>query len=212
VVDVSTSSPDVVRRLHVACAAVGVVFMDAPVSGGRAKAQTGELSVMVGGADGDVAAIEPLLRAFAAQVFHVGPCGSGTVAKLVNNQLFLAGSVLVQEAFVLGAAAGLEPAALHRILKASSGGPYAVMAPLLLGRAFDDVIFRLDIATKDLSLAVQAAEELGVDVPASAAALQVYSDALDAGLGTLAFHATLQQLEHSAGVELPALTRQPRPA
>ena len=58
--------------------------------------------------------------------------------------------VLVQEAYVLGAAAGLDPPTLHRIVRASSGGPYAALAPLLLGRDFDDVIFRLDIATKDL--------------------------------------------------------------
>ena len=64
---------------------------------------------------------------------------------------------------MLGAAAGLEPAELHRIIRASSGGPYAALAPLLLGRDFDDVIFRLDIATKDLTLAVEAAAAQGVD-------------------------------------------------
>ena len=124
-------------------------------------------------------------------MFHVGPAGAGTVAKLVNNQLFLAAAVLVQEAYVLGAAAGLDPAALHRIIRASSGGPYAALAPLLLGRDFDDVIFRLDIATKDLTLAVEAAGVHGVDAPVSAAALDVYRDALDEGLGGQAFHATL---------------------
>ena len=210
VVDLSTSSPDVVRRLHERCAAAGVGFVDAPVSGGRVKAESGELSVMAGGDDADVAAVEPLLRAFAAQVFHVGPAGAGTVAKLVNNQLFLAAAVLVQEAYVLGAAAGLEPAALHRIVRASSGGPYAALAPLLLGRDFDDVIFRLDIATKDLALAVEAAGVHGVDTPVSAAALDVYRAALDEGLGGQAFHATLQHVERSAGITLPALTRAPR--
>lgn len=212
VVDLSTNSPDVVRRLHGLCAAVGIGFVDAPVSGGRMKADTGELSVLVGGSDGHVAAVTPLLESFAGQVFHVGPSGAGTVAKLVNNQLFLAASVLVQEAFVLGAAAGLEPSVLQPILKASSAGPYALLAPLLLGRAFDDVIFRLDIATKDLTLAVQAAHDHGVAVPATEAALGVYRAAADAGLGTKAFHATLQALEQTAGLELSALTRAPRAA
>ena len=210
VVDLSTSSPDVVRRLHERCAEAGVGFVDAPVSGGRVKAESGDLSVMAGGDDADVAAVEPLLQAFAAQVFHVGPAGAGTVAKLVNNQLFLAAAVLVQEAYVLGAAAGLDPVALHRIVRASSGGPYAALAPLLLGRDFDDVIFRLDIATKDLALAVEAAGVHGVDAPVSAAALDVYRAALDEGLGAQAFHATLQHVERSAGITLPALTRAPR--
>jgi 3-hydroxyisobutyrate dehydrogenase-like beta-hydroxyacid dehydrogenase len=212
IVDLSTSSPELVRRLHERCAEVGIGFVDAPVSGGRVKAESGELSVMAGGDDDDIVAIQPLLEAFAAQVFHVGPTGSGTVAKLVNNQLFLAASVLVQEAYVLGAAAGLDPAALHRIVRASSGGPYAALAPLLLGRDFDDVIFRLDIAAKDLALAVDAAGEHGVDIPVTAAALGTYRAALDEGRGTKAFHATLEHVEQAAGITLPKLTREPRPS
>ncbi|MEO5900111.1 MAG: NAD(P)-dependent oxidoreductase, partial [Ilumatobacteraceae bacterium] len=82
VVDLSTNSPDVVRRMHELCAAVGIGFVDAPVSGGRMKADTGELSVLVGGSDDDVAAVTPLLDSFAGQVFHVGPSGAGTAAKL----------------------------------------------------------------------------------------------------------------------------------
>ncbi len=212
VVDLSTNSPDVVRAMHERCAAVGVGFVDAPVSGGKVKAESGELAVMLGGTDADVATVTPLLEPFAGQVFHVGPPGAGTVAKLVNNQLFLAASVLVQEAYVLGAAAGLEPADLHRIVRASSAGPYAALAPLLLGRGFDDVIFRLDIAAKDLTLAVEAAGAHGVATPVTAAALETYRDAIRAGLGSKAFHATLLQVEHAAGIELPALTRTPTPS
>ena len=162
--------------------------------------------------DADVAAVEPLLQAFAAQVFHVGPAGAGTIAKLVNNQLFLAAGVLVQEAYVLGAAAGLDPAALHRIVRASSGGPYAALAPLLLGRDFDDVIFRLDIATKDLALAVETAGEHGVEVPTTAAALAVVPRRDRRGPRAKAFHATLEHVERTAGITLPALTRGPRPS
>src|SRR6185436_2751728 len=99
----------------------------------------------------------------------------------------------------------------HRIIRASSAGPYAALAPLLLGRDFDDVIFRLDIAAKYLTLAVEAAGSLGVDAPVSAAALEVYRDAIRSGLGFKAFHVTLLQVEKAAGVELPPLTRTPRP-
>jgi 3-hydroxyisobutyrate dehydrogenase-like beta-hydroxyacid dehydrogenase len=207
VVDLSTNSPDVVRAMYERCAAVGVGFVDAPVSGGKVKAESGELTVMVGGTDADMATVAPLLEPFAGQVFHVGPPGAGTVAKLVNNQLFLAASVLVQEAYVLGAAAGVEPADLHRIVRAGSAGPYATLAPLLLGRDFDDVIFRLDIAAKDLTLAVEAAGAHGVATPVTAAALETYRDAIRAGFGPKAFHATLLQVEQAAGIDLPALTR-----
>jgi 3-hydroxyisobutyrate dehydrogenase len=209
VVDLSTNSPGVVRSLHERCAAAGVRFVDAPVSGGRIKADSGELAVLVGGSNEDVAAIEPLLEPFAGQVFHVGPPGAGTVAKLVNNQLFLAAAVLVQEAYVLGAAAGLEPSDLHAIIRASSAGPYAALAPLLLGRDVDDVVFRLDIATKDLTLAMETAAAHGVPTPVSQAALDVYRAAVDAGFGAKAFHATLAEIERAAGIELPALKRRP---
>ncbi|MET0326490.1 MAG: NAD(P)-dependent oxidoreductase, partial [Ilumatobacteraceae bacterium] len=212
VVDLSTSSPAVVHRLHQRCAADGIAFVDAPVSGGRAKAETGELSVMVGADEADVDALRPLLELVAAQVFHVGPWGAGTVAKLVNDQLFLAAAVLVQEAYVTGAAAGLDPAVLHPILEASSSAPYVALAPLLLGRDFDDVTFRLDIAAKDLTLAVDAAQELGVDAPVTTAALSAYREAVRDGEGARAFHVTLRSIEETAGLELPPLTRTPGPS
>ena len=151
--------------------------------------------MLVGGDDADVVAVEPLLQPFAGQVFHVGPTGAGTVAKLVNNQLFLAAVVLVQEAYVLGAAAGLEPSELHGIIRASSAGPYAALAPLLLGRDFDDVIFRLDIATKDLTLAAETAATHGVDVPVERGRVRGVPRAVDAGLGAEAFHASLVEVE-----------------
>ena len=211
VVDLSTNSPEAVRELAAACAAAGVTFVDAPVSGGVAKAITGALSVMVGATPEVHAAIEPLLSAFATSIFLVGPTGAGTVAKLVNNQLVLGAAVLVQEAYLLAAAHGLAPNELHPILKTSSGGSYAALAPLLLGRNFEDVVFRLDIAAKDLALAVEAAHASGVATPVTSAAADVYAAAVEHGFGRLVFHATLKELEQRSGREVPALERK-RPA
>lgn len=207
VVDLSTNSVAAVRRLHTCCAEAGVGFVDAPVSGGLPRARSGTLSVMAGGAEDDLEAVGPYLSCFAEQVFAVGPPGTGTIAKLVNNQIFLGAAVLVQEAYVAAAAAGVDPAALHPILKASSAGTYISLAPLLLGRAFDDVVFRLDIAAKDLSVAVESAHDAGVGVPTTEAALAVYRAAVEAGMGGEVFHATLKELERRAGVELPPLRR-----
>lgn len=210
VIDLSTNSPESVRRLATACAEVGVAFVDAPVSGGVAGAVAGTLSVMVGAEDPVFAEIEPLLCCLGSNVLHVGASGAGTVAKIVNNQLFLAAGVLVQEAYVTGQALGISPAELHNVISASSAGPYAKLAPLLLGRRFDDVIFRLDIAAKDLRLAAEAAEGAGVDAAMTRAAIDVYDGALTAGDGSSVFHATLRELERRAGLELPALRRPPR--
>lgn len=210
VVDLSTNSPGVVAELTRACAERGTTFVDAPVSGGVARAETGTLAVLVGASPDVFEAIGPLLEAIGRDVLHVGPSGAGTIAKLVNNQLFLAGAVAVQEAYVLGAKLGMDPTSLHRIVAASSAAPYAKLAPLLLGREFDDVIFRLDIAAKDLRLAVESAKEAGVDVPLTEAAAAVYDASADHGDSTLVFHATLRELERRAGIELPPLRRPDR--
>lgn len=210
IVDLSTNSVTVGRELRARCEEHGVAFIDAPVSGGVAKARTGELAVLVGATPDEFAAVEPLLRPIGTTVVHVGPPGSGTVAKLVNNQLFLAAGALVHETYVLAHALGLGPAETHAVITASSAAPYAKLAPLLLGRHFDDVIFRLDIAAKDLALAVESATDAGVDVPITAAAAALYRSAVEAGDGQLVFHATLRELERRAGVELAPLPRPER--
>ena len=212
IIDLSTNSVATVRRMRARCHDVGVAFIDAPVSGGVAKARTGTLAVMVGAEPEEFEAAACVLAAIGEEVIHVGPSGSGAIAKIVNNQLFLAAGVLVQEAYVLGAALGMEPSDLHRIIGAGSAGPYAKLAPLLLGRRFDDVIFRLDIAGKDLGLAVDSADTAGVDVPLTRAAADVYRSAIAAGDGALVFHATLRDLERRAGIELAPLRRPLRPA
>ncbi len=118
--------------------------------------------------------------------------------------------MLVQETYVLAAALGMSPTDLHRIVAASSAGPYAKLAPLLLSRDFDEVIFRLDIAAKDVGLAIETAAAAGVDVPLTRAAGEVYDAAISAGDGELVFHATLRELERRAGIQLDPLRRPPR--
>ncbi|MEZ5279909.1 MAG: NAD(P)-dependent oxidoreductase [Acidimicrobiales bacterium] len=214
VIDVSTNSPQMVASLRSACAQAGTAFVDAPVSGGVAKAREGTLAVLVGASDEEFEAAAPVLAAFGSggeSVVHVGPSGSGTIAKIVNNQLFLAGATIVQEAYALAAALGMDPADAHEVISISSAAPYSKLAPLLLSRRFDDVIFRLDIAAKDIALARSAATEAGLDLPVTAAAADLYRDAVDSGFGSEVFHATLKQLELKAGdLQVPPLKRRPR--
>ncbi|MEZ5340438.1 MAG: NAD-binding protein [Acidimicrobiales bacterium] len=128
---------------------------------------------MVGAEDDEFVAAGPVLAALAGEVLHVGPPSTGTIAKIINNQLFLAAGVLVQEAYVLGAALGMEPADPPPRHEGELRWPTRELAPLLLGRRFDDVIFRLDIAAKDVGLAVDSAAKNGVDVPLTCAAADV---------------------------------------
>ena len=191
-------------------AAVGVAFVDAPVSGGRAGAEAGTLAVIVGGDGEAVERVRPLLETFSANVFHVGPSGAGALAKLVNNQIFLCASVLIQEGFVLGAKAGMDATALLEILKASSAGTVVGAANVFLTRNFDNVSFKLSIAEKDVAVALASARALGVAMPTTEAAHAVYLAAIDGGLGDKVFTATLRTLEERSGVEVARLARRPQ--
>jgi 3-hydroxyisobutyrate dehydrogenase-like beta-hydroxyacid dehydrogenase len=210
VVDLSTNSHTMVTTLASRLAAVQVAFVDAPVSGGLAGATKGTLAVMAGGDAAVVATLAPLMACFSARVFHAGPAGMGTIAKLVNNQIFLTAATAVQEGFVMAAKAGLESSVLLEILQASSAGGYLGMAPLFFARGFDRVMFRLGLAAKDLALALETAGDLGVAMPTSRGAAEVYLDAVNKGLADKVFYATLRALEQEAGVEVaPPAARAP---
>ncbi len=207
VADLSTNAVETVMALRDRCAEAGVAFLDAPVSGGVGAARSGSLTVMVGGAADAYEQARAVLGCLGSTLFHVGPSGAGTIAKLVNNQIFLVAGLVVQEAYVTAAAMGMPPDDLHGIVSASSARSYTKLAPLLLSRTFDDVIFRLDIAAKDLQLAAASAAAAGAATPLTRAAIELYEASLAAGDGELAFHATLREVERRADVELPPLTR-----
>lgn len=203
VVDLSTNSVSMVRALADACDKRNVSFLDAPVSGGAVGAEQATLTVMVGGDEQTCAQVRPLLDCFAETVAYVGPSGAGTLAKLVNNQIFLCASVLIQEGFVMAAKAGMDTGQLLDIVGKSSAGMYLRLAPLLFGRRFDEVMFKLAIAEKDVGVALESAHDLGVEMPMTVAARGVYQDALAMGLGDEVFYATLKVLEAKAGVAVP---------
>lgn len=207
IIDLSTNSLDTVRKLAALCKDRGVTYIDGPVSGGRAKAISGELSLMLG-VDGELPEdVLSVVGTFAHQIFVTGAVGTATVAKLANNQLFLTACAALQESYLMASAAGIDLDTLHSVLRSSSAGPIAALAPFLMRRNFDDVGFRLDIAAKDLVLAAELAESVGVDAPISAAAGQLYQRAIGEGLGGLDFHGLLRCLESAAGHEAAQLSR-----
>jgi 3-hydroxyisobutyrate dehydrogenase len=204
-VDLSTSALDSVRALAAREAEAGVALVDAPVSGGAMGAAQGTLTVMASGERAAFERVEPLFGAFAKNVFYLGATGNGTLAKLVNNAIFLCGGLLVQETFVMAAKAGLEPRRLLEVVQKSSGAAYAGLAKLLLGRSFDDAFFQLALAEKDVGLALASAESVGAPMPVIEAAHGHYARALALGLGPKLFAATLRAVEDVAGAALPPL-------
>jgi 3-hydroxyisobutyrate dehydrogenase len=203
IVDLSTNSLGTVRRLHAEAAAAGVHYLDAPVSGGSPAAEAGTLAVMVGGSADAYETARPVLECFGSKLFHLGESGSGTLVKLVNNAVFLCGSLLFQEGLVLATKAGMDPATLVTVLQGASAAPFTGMARGLLGRRFEPALFALSLAEKDIALALESARSLGVPMPVAATAHQSYLEALTAGFGGQQFFATLQSIEQRAGVQVP---------
>jgi 3-hydroxyisobutyrate dehydrogenase-like beta-hydroxyacid dehydrogenase len=165
-VDCSTVSPTVARRLAAALAERGAGFVDAPVSGGSEGAEKGTLSVFCGGADDDVATARSLLEAFAKAVTHLGPAGAGQAGKAVN-QLFLAGVYAsLGESLAYAERAGLP---LDRLVEALLGG--AADSWVLRNRSANVIAstyplgFRTSLHLKDLRIGLDEARAAGLSLP-----------------------------------------------
>jgi len=163
VIDCSTSEPDSTARLRETCAAAGVTLVDAPLTRTPLEAEAGRLNVMVG-TDGETfARIEPVLRAFAENVFHVGGPGAGHVVKLLNNFIAQAICTATAEAFAVGQRAGIEPKRLVEIVSAGAvnSGLFQMMAKTLDGD-LGALRFELDNARKDIRYYTHLAEGLAI--------------------------------------------------
>lgn len=121
VIDMTSGVPAVTRSLAERLAAAGVAMIDAPVSGGVARARSGELAIMIGGRDEDVERAEPVLRAMGTSLHRCGGIGAGQATKALNNLVSAAGFLISVEALLIGQQFGLDPEVLVNVLNASSG-------------------------------------------------------------------------------------------
>jgi 2-hydroxy-3-oxopropionate reductase len=164
-VDLSTTGVAVAREVAEAFAAAGVAVVDAPVSGGVAGANARTLAVMAAGDEEALARVEPLLRTFGENVFHVGrEPGQGQLAKVLNNLLSATAMAITSEALVLGSAAGLEPQTLLDVFNAGSGRNTATSTKFpthVLPETFASG-FRLELMAKDVELCLAEARAVGV--------------------------------------------------
>ncbi|HEX2173942.1 MAG TPA: NAD(P)-dependent oxidoreductase, partial [Dehalococcoidia bacterium] len=158
--DLTTNSPTLVRRVGGLLAQAGVTLLDTPVSGGVGGARNATLAVMVGGDRATFDAHRSLLEAIGRNVFHLGPLGSGNVAKLVNNAVSFAQRAILAEGLVLGTKAGLGPEVLLAVIRSSSGDSAAIDRIRRTVETGDfSPNFTVDLACKDVGLAVQLARE-----------------------------------------------------
>ena len=163
IVDCSTSEPDSTARLRERCAAVGVTFVDAPLTRTPVEAEAGKLNVMVGADAAVFARLEPLLRCFAENVFHVGGPGAGHIVKLLNNFIAQAICTATAEAFAVGQRAGIELKGLVDVVSAggANSGIFQAMAKTLAGD-MAGLKFELDNARKDIRYYTHVAEALAI--------------------------------------------------
>jgi 3-hydroxyisobutyrate dehydrogenase-like beta-hydroxyacid dehydrogenase len=175
-VDSSTVSPALERRVAQACAERGVEFLDAPVTGGTWGAEKGEVVFMIGGEKKTLDRVEPVLLAMGKRFFHLGPHGAGQTVKLAMNMLYALEVQAFAEALALVAGAGIPGERLVEVMESSMGrAPLLdVKAPLLLKQEFPPS-FPLRLMHKDLSLALELGNQLGVALPATAAARETYN-------------------------------------
>jgi 3-hydroxyisobutyrate dehydrogenase len=208
-IDMSTIDPATTRKVGARLDAAGIRMLDAPVSGGVPGAVAGTLTIMVGGDPAVFAEVRPILGLMGKNVVHVGPLGSGEVAKICNNLLAGVSMVAAAEAFTIGIRAGVDPKILHEVIRTSSGNCWALEhncpVPGLVPKSASNRDFApgfmTDLMAKDLSLARAAARDLGVPCFTGALAHDLYMLASRHGLGRRDFSSVIQLLTASEGAE-----------
>jgi 3-hydroxyisobutyrate dehydrogenase len=203
VVDMSTIRPSAAQRLAETLDASGIHMLDAPVSGGSEGAAQGSLAIMVGGEADQVERAMPYLRAMGSRITHVGGHGHGQMAKMVNQILVVGNALAMSEALIFAQAGGLD---LEKTLEAVSGGAagswmLSHRGPQILARDWRPG-FTIDLQQKDVRIALEEADQLGVPLVATAIVRQLYQILQGAGLGNEGNHALIKALERLAGVEV----------
>jgi 3-hydroxyisobutyrate dehydrogenase len=205
-VDLTSGIPEVSRRIADRLAGRGVGFVDAPVSGGTKGAESGTLTIMVGGAPEDFARARPLLERFGRRIVHVGPVGAGHALKAVHNALIAVNIFAIGEALTALAKAGVTPRAALDVINNANGRSF-VSEQLVPERVLSGAwprTFRLALLDKDVDIARAVMEAQGIEAPMIGTVSRLLHEAR-AELGEEADHVEAIKLhERRAGVELRA--------
>lgn len=183
-VDHTTVSAGVTRELAEAAQAEGIAYVDAPVSGGQAGAENGQLVIMCGGAEGDYARAEPVMAAYAKLSQRMGEVGAGQLTKMVN-QICIAGLLQgLSEGMAFAQKAGLDGAAVVDVIQGGAAGSWQMVNRHKTMLAGDyDHGFAVDWMRKDLGICLAEAEALGAPLPGTALIDQYYKDVQAMGGG-----------------------------
>ncbi len=200
-IQMSTISPELARRLGRTAAANGLGFLDAPMSGTSAMVERGDCAIFVGGDRARADACQPIFDAIARKTCYVGDIGTASLAKLVTNLLVGLNTAALAEALVLGAKGGLAPALLLDILKESAGASkmLEVRGPLMASHRFEAQM-KVDLFLKDFKLMLEEGLRLGVQLPLTSVTQQLATATAAAGRGEEDLAAIITTLEQLAGL------------
>jgi 3-hydroxyisobutyrate dehydrogenase-like beta-hydroxyacid dehydrogenase len=192
-IDSSTVAPALTRRVAAACSERRVRYLDAPVTGGDWGAREGNLVFMIGGDADTLREAEPVLGVMGKKWFHLGPNGAGQTVKLAMNALLALQVGAMAEALALVTKAGLKGEQLIEVMQSSMArsGVLDIKSPLMVKGDFKPS-FPLRLMHKDLGLALDLANQLGVALPATAAAREVYNYVKGASKDDLDYSAVMR--------------------
>ena len=195
IIESSTISPEISKKVSKMAKNYGISMLDAPVSGGVKGAELGNLTFMVGGSESDLQKGSSLFKIMGDKIFYAGESGSGQIAKLCNNMLLAVHMCGTAETLALGVNNGLDPVVLSEIMKNSSGGNWSLEkynpypGVMKTAPASEDYSggFLNTLMLKDLNLVSELALQSESSTPMGKLALQLYEEMKDQGFGTLDF-------------------------
>ncbi|MDB4966940.1 MAG: 6-phosphogluconate dehydrogenase NAD-binding protein [Myxococcales bacterium] len=201
-VDMSTSEPALAQAIAEAASTRGAFAVDAPVSGGDIGAREARLSIMIGGDEATVLALEPLWSAMGKTFVRQGGPGAGQHTKMVNQILIATGMIGVCEALLYGHAAGLDAERVLQSVASGAAGSWSLSnyGPRILAGNFEPGFF-VEHFIKDMSIALDEARRLGLSLPGLALAQQLYQSVRALGYGRKGTHALQLALAAMSGVD-----------
>ena len=207
-IDLSTSRPTLIREIEPKFRQKGCHVLDAPVSGGKSGAASGNLAVMVGGEREIFDRVKPILDSFGDKVFYAGSIGAGSVAKLVHNMIGHGVRQAIAEGLTLGVKAGVEAEALWECIRRGSlgrmSGLHEGIARTVFTGEFDPPSFALELSRKDIGLATDLGREFNVPMPVANLVEQIAIQGMNRGWGGRDSSVTFLLQEEQAGVEVRA--------
>lgn len=206
--DLSTIDARGTDRVAAACAERGIAFVDSPIGRLALHAERGESLFMVGASDEDFARVEPALKAMGTDIFRCGAPGMGSRMKLINNFMLLSTAQIVAESLALGTKLGLDIQTMHDVTgnTTARNGQFHVLMVNKVLKGDVEPGFTIDLAFKDLTLAMNAAAENRIGLPMGAAAHAVFGGARSGEYAGKDYSALLDYACRNAGIETPRMT------